>query len=134
MGNNDFVYTIKPDPITIDLVGMYALYYPYLDEYGVVHGNYWKHPDKLVNDTDVPNVPATDRLTLLKVAYWFFSNYLKEAPERTQMYKADAMEAVLKMAEAYDLGSEPTNLENEDILFPGFIQGPAGYPRFRNLT
>lgn len=134
VGNNDFVYTIKPDPITVDRVTKYALYYPYINELGTVHGNYYKNLEKLVNDTDVPEVPVDDRLTLLKVAYWFFSETLKENVDRTDRYKAQANEFLQMMMQSYDLGYQPQNMEREDSIDPGFIQGPAGYPRFRNIT
>lgn len=133
VGLNDFIYTVKPDPLTIDFTSMYLMIFPYLNEYVNLHGNYWRNIEKLVNDSDVPVIPVDDRLTLLKFSYWFMAQHLREDKERVLMYKADALESLQDMTNHYELGDEPENLDDDGGLDIDFIPGPAGYPPFTNI-
>ena len=133
VGNHDFIYTIKPDPLALDLTQKYMFVYPYINEYMVIQGNYWRNVPKLAADGDIPAVPVEDRLTLLHVAYWFFAQKIKEDKERVLMYKENALESLRLMALSYELGDEPNTLVDEESFEPRFILPPPGYPLFRNL-
>ena len=134
IGSNDFIYTVKPDPINVDDTVKYVFVYPYINERMNLHGNYWKSVPELVDDTDIPIVPIENRIVLLKMAYWFFSAYIKEDKDRVLMYKADAIEGLGGMVTSYELGDEPNTLMDDDLMSPQFIRPPAGYPNFRNLV
>ena len=127
-GINTTYYTVKPDPLTT-VGNMYLSVFPYQTVAKTYQGNYWMDPPKLVNDTDVPTVPRVDRTTLLDTSYWFVSTLLKLDADRINFYRAQALDSLQRMQAQWDLSSEP-NLMDQGLLEPGFIQGPAGYPRF----
>lgn len=122
-------YTIKNDPIRLN-DSRYIAFYPYLAERMTIYGIYWRGVPKLVNDGDIPIVPIDDRLTILHAAYWYMSAHLKEDYQKTNFYKAQALEDLASMKVAYEYSSQPRNLAEDDTGSDfGFLQLPRT-PRF----
>ena len=132
VGVNNYVYTVKQDPLRTD-AGQYLYVYPYFSSIHTIHYTYRRTIPKLDLDGDIPIIPIEDRLVVLKTAYWFFASYLKEDVDRVNMYKSDALEALSRMMEGYELGNEPDIPETHD-LDTDFIRMPSGYPDIRQIS
>jgi hypothetical protein len=133
VGLQDFIYTVKPDPLGLK-DNKFLVVYPFISTQMTLHGNYWRSVPKLVEDDDVPIIPRDDRIALLHAAYWFMAVHLKVEAETINFYMQQALSSLTNMGEAYDLSDDTENIRDDIPDEPNFVQMPAGYPDIRDLS
>lgn len=129
---SNYIYTVKPDPLALE-ARSYVAVYPFITQQMTLYGSYWRSPQKLVQDPDVPIVPRDDRLVVLNFAYWYMSHHLKADSDVKKSYEKRAYDALGLMAQAYELSEDTDDLVGRDNYEPGLVQFPPGYPDVRTV-
>lgn len=126
------VYSVVQDPLSgtaAETNRRYLEVYPYLAQLTTLRLKYWRVPPKLVNDSDVPIIPHSDRMVLFYAAAWFFAQQQHETEPAT-FYRNLALTEIEKMAQEYSFADDPDDGERDTGLNFDFIPGPPEYPKF----
>lgn len=121
----DTVFTVRKDQLN-ETALRYLAIYPYVGRLTTFDITYWAKPLKLVEDDDIPVIPATDRMCLFYFAAWFYAQSIGD--DRSLMYRDQALQALNDMLAEFE---DVDTFEYDEPYDPTrFIEGPRGYPSF----
>lgn len=124
----DRIYTVQSDPLGLSGKA-YLCVYPYVNSMLSFYGSYWRVPQQLVNNADIPVIPPEHRDVLFYFACWFWAQS-KGVVETMQFYQQQALETLQLMAKDTDMVDEEDNVSISTSDPSGFIPGPSNYPDF----
>jgi hypothetical protein len=84
---------------------------------------------KLVNDSDIPDIPRSDRFVLINAASWFTAQMVKDT-EMVTFYRDGALNELERMTKEYQLSDDITEDIDVDNTNIPLLRGPSGYPEF----
>lgn len=126
--NINRIYTVKPDPLS-EVDNKFLFIYPYFTDRNVLHLKYYRCVEKLIADSDVPDIPIGDRFAVLYATGWFVAQWQKDT-EMVSFYRAGALNELERMKKDYQLADDTS--EDEDVRDDptGPIQGSGSLPEF----
>jgi len=121
-------YTVVPDPDRV-VSNFYLRVWPFSGVEDTLTVRYYGDALKLVEDTNVPDIPRADRFAVYYASLWFVAQWQK-ATDMVAFYRDGALNELERMAKEYELTDDVTE-DTEDISSdPDFIKGPNGFPQF----
>lgn len=125
----DRIYSVVVDPLNLSSRKYLALY-PYFNTRNVLHLKYFGDAKKLVADSDVPDVPRSDRFVVWYASAWFVAQWQKDAT-MIPVYRDSALNELERMTKEYQLSNDITeHMPADSGASLGPVRGPDGFPEF----
>lgn len=122
------IYTVQSDPL--GLTNKYYLcVYPFISTLLTLHGGYWRVPQQMTSNSDIPIIPPEHRDVIFYFACWFYAQS-KGTVETVTLYQQQAMETLKLMSDSVDMVDEEENMSVSSSDPSSYIMPPSNYEDF----
>lgn len=99
------IYTVVPDPLKSD-GNMYLSVYPYPTERQTLRGSYFRDPQNLSADADIPLIPRKNRLVLFYFAALYIAVKMKRHDTVVKHYQGLSLQSLQDMLAEYQFSDD----------------------------